>query len=354
MSEGVNPIPAANAPPRVSELDALRGFAAVYVMLYHYMYRLDALYGHPGAPVTVATTGLAGVEVFFAISGFVIAMSLERTSRPMDFAVSRAIRLYPAYWVAVFATFAVTSFAGLPGRTVTPGEAMLNLSMLQGFLHIPSVDGAYWSLKVELLFYFWMLLLTIAGLTRHLVSLLVAWLAIALMLEAGRALGIGIAPYVAEALITPWIPFFIVGILARRCLAARRFDVPALLTILLAVGVTGVVRDPLSVGVAVATAAIFALLMSGKLAWLRAGPFVLLGAVSYPLYLLHQNIGFVCIRALSEAGFGNAAAIAVTVCAVVLLAFGVTFGIERPLSRGLREIYARWKLSGPVRQDISV
>ncbi len=199
-----------------------------------------------------------------------------------------------------------------------------------------------------------MLRLTVAGLTRHLVTVLVVWLAAALVLEAAGAFGSGIAPHVAEVLLTPWIPFFVIGILARRCLAAGRFDRPALLTILLALGVTGLVRDLLSVVVVAGTAAIFALLMSGKLAWLRAGPFVLLGAVSYPIYLLHQNIGFVCIRALTEAGIGNDAAIAVTVGAIVLLAFGVTFGIERPLSRGLREAYARWKLTGPVRRDISV
>jgi peptidoglycan/LPS O-acetylase OafA/YrhL len=97
--------------------------------------------------------GHYGVNLFFIVSGYVIFMTLHRTREPMDFVVSRFSRLYPAYWVAVGLTFAVTALLGLPGKEVSFGQALGNLLMFHGLLGVPDVDNVYWTLQVELLFY---------------------------------------------------------------------------------------------------------------------------------------------------------------------------------------------------------
>src|SRR5262245_1666439 len=145
---------AASSAGRILELDALRGFAAFAVMLFHYTSRYGELYdyNHP-FPLPVLW-GAYGVELFFMISGFVIFMTLERTRQPMDFVVSRFSRLYPTYWAGVTLTFTIVAVMGLPGRQVSVTEFLVNLTMLQRLIPgVEDVDGVYWTLRIEMVFY---------------------------------------------------------------------------------------------------------------------------------------------------------------------------------------------------------
>ena len=93
-------------------LDPLRFGAAVGVAVFHQMFWSWAWVsiGVPGFERTVAADviypsaasftwfGWVGVEIFFVISGFVIANSASKSS-PTEFLLGRALRLYPAVWV---------------------------------------------------------------------------------------------------------------------------------------------------------------------------------------------------------------------------------------------------------------
>lgn len=141
---------------RLNELDALRGIAALLVVAFHFtMGRPEAAYGFK--------YGICGVDLFFVISGFVIFMSLTRVKTGADFIISRASRLYPAYWAAVSFTFML-----IVGRSlVLDGQIgkigllnyLANLTMFQFFVLIPDLDGPYWSLTIELMFYVAVLIL---------------------------------------------------------------------------------------------------------------------------------------------------------------------------------------------------
>ncbi|MFP3648673.1 acyltransferase family protein, partial [Paraburkholderia sp. SIMBA_054] len=78
---------------------------------------------------------------------------LTKIDSVKEFFKRRALRLYPAYIVAVIITFVAVKVYDLKGRGVSLSDAIVNLTMLQGHLLIPHVDGAYWSLTVELTFY---------------------------------------------------------------------------------------------------------------------------------------------------------------------------------------------------------
>ena len=107
-------------------LDPLRFGAAFGVALFHQMFWSWAWVsiGHPGFERTVAADvqypsaapftwfGWVGVEIFFVISGFVIANSASKSSAT-EFLFGRALRLYPAVWVCSTLTFIVLLlFAG--------------------------------------------------------------------------------------------------------------------------------------------------------------------------------------------------------------------------------------------------
>jgi len=323
--------------PRIADLDALRGLAALAVVLFHYTTRFDAVYGHSNAPLVAVPWGHFGVQLFFGISGFVIFMTLDRTRSLADFAVSRASRLYPAYWAAMAATTIVMIAAGMNDLLVSPAAFAANLTMLQSFARMPSVDGVYWTLSVELAFYVAMAALWQFRLLARIEPVLIAWMSLKWVWTFAPAL-IGVEPswLLGALVVQQHIPFFAIGILAYRLRAGAATPTAtalvigfALATILACDGVAH------ALVAAVTAAALLAVALRG-VPLLRARPLVWLGAISYSLYLLHQYIGFALLRALEAAGVGANTAIALALAAILLLAAAITVWIERPALRAIR------------------
>lgn len=153
-------MPRTSAPLKVrfKLLDGLRLFAALSVVAYHY---LGYQHEYWGIPVSeqfprlsqFAAYGGLGVHLFFIISGFVILMSAWGRSIP-QFVASRVSRLYPAYWAAVLATtFLLVVITQGSMKKLSFEQVFMNLTMVQGAFGVGSVDGVYWTLFVELLFY---------------------------------------------------------------------------------------------------------------------------------------------------------------------------------------------------------
>jgi len=321
---------------RITDLDSLRGLAALAVVMFHYTTRYEELYGHSSGVIGVPW-GHYGVQLFFAISGFVIFLTLDRCRSLADFAVSRFSRLFPAYWAAIFLTILVVTVGGMDDLARTPAEIFVNLSMLQGYLDVRQVDGVYWTLSVELIFYGAAGALWRLGLMRRIEPILIGWISLRWVWTFAPDLA-GVEPswLLGSLLLQQHIAFFAIGIIAYRlrsgaCSAARGalMMAAALATIGACDGL-----EPLLVGIISAAAVTIVALARAPL--LSARPLVQLGAVSYSLYLLHQHIGFTLIGGLEAAGVPAAAAIAITLALVIALAALVTFTIEQPALRAIR------------------
>ncbi|MFF4602817.1 acyltransferase family protein [Streptomyces sp. NPDC001339] len=89
----------------------------------------------------ISQYGWIGVEVFFLISGFVICMSSWGRSLG-DFVVSRAARLYPAYWAAVLISATVISFWPQVRHITGWNQVATNLTMLQHGMGVPVSEVA--------------------------------------------------------------------------------------------------------------------------------------------------------------------------------------------------------------------
>lgn len=147
-------------------LDPLRFGAALGVAIFHQMFWSWAWVsiGHPGFERYVAADvqyssaapftwfGWVGVEIFFVISGFVIANSASKSS-PTEFLLGRALRLYPAVWICGTATLLVLVLFG-SGRA-----SEFILPYIHAMLLVPvgvtsrSLDAVYWTLAAETAFY---------------------------------------------------------------------------------------------------------------------------------------------------------------------------------------------------------
>ncbi len=132
-----------------SLLDAVRFFAAFWVMNFHY------LFGQTG-DLEWYRYGNLGVQLFFIISGFVIVQSLHgKTLR--EFSINRFLRLFPLFWILCTATYLIT--LAIPHTsTVSFTEYLRSMTMcgdlfngIVGYTRL--IDPSYWTLTVELIFY---------------------------------------------------------------------------------------------------------------------------------------------------------------------------------------------------------
>jgi peptidoglycan/LPS O-acetylase OafA/YrhL len=313
---------------RIPGLDILRGLAALAVLAFHYTTRFGIVFGHPTAPWCSVPWGQHGVEVFFVISGFAIELSLESRRTAGDFLVSRALRLYPTFWAAVVVTFIVVSVFGLPERVVSPRDALLNLSMIPESLGARAVDAVYWTLERELRFYGLILLLLVLGLRKYTVHALLVTVAV----QTVGAVWHSVPHWVSDVLNAHWAHLFACGALLARLRHARRWTTFGLLAACLASSrLIGVVPFTYGIG---AVALVWIATRPVASAWMR--PLIFLGKISYPLYLSHQYVGYVVMRALYERGAPPSVVIASAVAAAFAIATALHFLVERPCVELLR------------------
>ena len=322
-------------PRRLSELDALRGLGALMVVGYHYTTDYRWPYGHTTPVLFDVPWGFHGVQLFFAISGFVIFMTLARTRRPLDFIVSRFSRLYPAYWVSMLLTTAVVWAGGLDDQKVSLLNFVANVPMIQGaFSRIKQVDRVYWTLAVELCFYGCMFGLFLGRMLEKIEPVLILWIALKWV-----RLEVHLPHIVSFLLVQNHIPFFAIGICCYR-LMTRAIDWRWAAIILTFAMVTVFCVDSIEMGlVACITAAIFLLIATAGASWLRAKPLIWFGTISYTLYLLHGNIGSAIILNFELRHIDPNIAVAVATVSSIALATAVTILIEQPAMRWIRNQY---------------
>jgi len=310
-------------------------------MLFHYTTHYGHEIGHLTAPLLGFPIGNYGVQLFFLISGFVIFMTLERTHTAMDFVVSRFSRLYPAYWAsfALSALFVYT--VGLPEQRLRPSELMLNLTMFQQFLGARHLDGSYWTLQVELFFYIQMLFWFYIGQMHHIRRIIVVWLLTALAFAMAHRMHHDFSWTLGELLIIQHIPFFALGILFYQMHQGshNRWHTHAL--IIACAAVVAMTQEPIYGIVALSCSGVFYLVTYGALGWLALRPFVLLGSISYSLYLLHQVIGFDIIWHVEhDMHVSGSLAVLIAMAISIGLALLLTRIVEQP---SLRWIRSQWK-----------
>lgn len=135
-----------------------RGLFALFVLVFHVVNSGLPTWGWAASswPHYLLRSTEYGVELFFCISGFVIAGTLRRARSPLAFIEDRAIRIYPVLWTSVLAIVALALATGLHG-VGDPAELLwrvpVNMLALPGVFPIDNIHPAAWSLSYELTFY---------------------------------------------------------------------------------------------------------------------------------------------------------------------------------------------------------
>lgn len=309
LSELIARLSATTNDQRLSFLDAHRGVAIALVVLFHAYARYPKLvpfdYEFTGIPVI--SKGWVGVQLFFIISGFVICMTLEKCRNFGDFITRRWLRLFPAMLVCslwVFATaplFPERPAGGPTLRDLLPGLTFVEPAWWEFALrsHQGMLEGAFWSLFVEMKFYFvfgaLFFLLGGAKAAEALFGLFVASNAFVL---AGKIPQLGVINFAALRQFCEAMSFDFFGWFAAGALFYRYHKNPDRKTLWIAVAAALVAAaadggfDATKKVPCLSVVVFFtATMVSERMKTLLSNRVLLLmGFVSYPLYLLHENM----------------------------------------------------------------
>ena len=286
---------------RLSELDALRGIAALMVVIGHYTARYNDFYTPINFPFKFIYGGY-GVQLFFLISGFVIFLTLNKTRHPLEFIISRFSRLYPAYWLSCFLTFTFISVFTLPDTIATPNiyEALINLTMLQRWLRVGNIDGVYWTLAVELSFYTIIFIVYLTNQLKRIELLTFCYLCFIVLTKIiENNFEFTIINAIKVSLLLDYGNLFIAGIMFYKIIHEPK-KIHHLI-IILCLAIEYFLHSESSIFIAVYFL-IFYLFTQGKLKFISLTPLIYLGSISYSLYLTHQIIGYILINNLEKLG----------------------------------------------------
>ncbi|MDX3246930.1 acyltransferase [Streptomyces sp. ME18-1-4] len=173
-----------SAAARFGWLDVVRGIAALTVALHHLSGELFVGFG---ADVRERfDPGIFGVVAFFLVSGYIVPASLERRGDVRAFWTGRLFRLYPLCAVVFIAAAVLVPqrfsavAASVHEHPVLAGVA--NATMLQDLLGLRSGLPVMWTLTYEMVFYYLVTLLFMAGAHRRSGPVTVVFAAAALLL----------------------------------------------------------------------------------------------------------------------------------------------------------------------------
>ncbi|MEP6789936.1 MAG: acyltransferase [Ramlibacter sp.] len=341
---------------RLAFADGLRGIAALWVVLFHLSegHHVDALKLHlaPLLVTIVFDLGHLGVGIFFVLSGFVMALTVDRAVVDARYAgrflLRRLLRLTPPYWFAVAFCVLVlvmkSRALGQPLPDIGAATLLAHAFYAQDMVGIANINIVFWTLCIEVQFYFAFALLL--------------WLSDAMTgaRPAHREVRLAVLGVVGLAALAwplgilggnPWrggfLPFwyaYLAGVFTfwgwehqgRRLVLAAAYAA--------AIGAAAVWRhDSFAAMVALTCAAILLSAWRGGMGrWLSSRPFQFVGLVSYSLYLLHNPLTGMSFRVLNRllpAGGVGPELVGVAVTLVVCLgaAWACFLAIERPAIR---------------------
>ena len=309
---------------RLDGIDILRGIAVIAVIMYHFFVLLG-LTGYSVYPY-IKTFGSMGVPLFFIISGYLIFRSVERNIDSkgikkglLNYFFHRLFRILPAYYFNLFVVILIASFVIGNDYFYSASffrQIFTHLTFTNYFIYKSAgfeINGAYWTLGIEMLWYIVAPLLFIFfRKTRILVTIMLLSLLYIWSIDHGyldnyfvldeKSQNYRLLLYYYISQLPGQINYFIAGILIYKysislpMYSVRSKYLFASVTVLLFIGVMGYFNIylaflPTHLILLSVTAILFTLLYSARV---KGFSFIeWIGKISYSLYLWHMPILFI-------------------------------------------------------------
>jgi len=326
-------------------LDPLRLLAAFAVLLYHYSIYFEA---SDISLIAISRYGYLGVDFFFLLSGFVIMASAQNRSA-FEFAFARGLRIYPAFIICLLLTVFISYL--ISGTSIPLKNAIANATIFNDYLGIPNVDGVYWTLQAEIKFYGCIFILLLTGLFVYHRYWIGLWLLIAIIHYFYKQ------PFFMGWFINPSYSFYFIAGVSAYLLSKNKRDLNAqccfwisstFCVLISGEQATGFLSNPspatvLNVRLLVAIFCVFFFVLALGLLNIKRVPgwWVYLGAISYPLYLLHNRAG----KALIDNFMGTIDTywlLLMVTLAIVLVALLIHCCVEKTTDKAGKQLLKRF------------
>lgn len=347
-------------------VDGLRGFAAVWVMVFHLhdIGEVGEVFvaGWPQVARWLAGIGHLGVDIFFVISGFVMAYALrgdEVSGRFMArFVARRSLRLDPPYWAVIgvllleglgWRLWLGEGHGGLPSA----GRLLAHLLYLQVVLGYDQMLAVFWTLCREFQFYLVFVLMLWGARSPHLRGGWRLWgFGVATVVALGWAVGV-FQENVWQGLFFPQWYMFLLGAWTWWVAAGKapRWWLGVLWGVLAVEALRG---GGVHVALTLATSVALFLAMGKPTrmgGWLGGKGWQYTGKISYSLYLIHPVVGS-WLGVLGERVGAQHAAWSAWLW--MLGMWGACFGAAHALWWGVERPSIRWAQQVKLRRDASL
>ncbi|MFD0985696.1 acyltransferase family protein [Methyloligella solikamskensis] len=290
----------------------LRGIAAFGVLLYHAVVYVSG-YGSHQLPANLAAIGMAGVDIFFVISGFILVVTMNPTRSAGEFMAGRVARVGLPYWSVLLALACASLVIPSAFRNIDWN----GLDLMASFLFLPTVmshGGLFpilepgWTLCLEMLFY----ILLAASL-----SLAPAFRSVAICAALGALVGAGLILDLPPGEGLGW--FFTQSVLLEFCFGIaiaqiymRGIEIgrgaAMMLLALSCIGFAIAAFHPpeafapirvLTFGIPATLLVAGAVFLERAGGWFGSRTLMFLGTVSYSLYLTHALVLGVTVRLMA-------------------------------------------------------
>ncbi|WP_050641987.1 MULTISPECIES: acyltransferase [Clostridia] len=316
---------------RNKQIDGLRAVMILMIVIFHLTCRFQQLYTNSDIPFVKYWGGI-GALVFLMISSY-FAAETKISQLPI-----KIFRLWPAYFISITITMFVLSVLPVEGRMCTWKDYLINIFFLNGYINIPYVDGAHWYITT-LISSLVVIALINKSQSNECIGSFLIWIIVSIcfkitkltmftLLIAGSYSGIvsiGIA-------IKRYIKFY----KEKKIALCRKW----LLLLLIGLGATGYLMGMIKT----VEAGIAIIIVGGstleKFPILNCRLLQFIGAISYPLYLLHQNISYAIeLYMIRRIGSFSIIYSVVAFTFVFILAIIVYKYVEKPFNKWLKKAF---------------
>jgi peptidoglycan/LPS O-acetylase OafA/YrhL len=328
-------------------IDFTRGLCVLSVMFYHF--NLNNFF---------AKNGLYGVIIFFIISGYCMSPSIESSKSLLDFIKKRFIRLYPALIICGVITTLVKCFFYTSSIQIHFNDLyktilfLPNFNILYKFLQYLNldidtynlIDGSYWSLIVEFKYYYLLAIVFFLINSKFYIQILTIFTFLSFFLLKYLTINNLHKPSILIDFVE-YLPFFLIGISIYKLPDIKYYTILFLSLILFFIFYFFEIIPyslPYSINEIVVVLIFIPWFYILKFNFIHIENkviklFAFLGRISYPLYLLHQEIGKNLLISLTRY-FGHYLSILLVTTFLVIISFIIHIIIEKKLFNYLKKI----------------